>query len=371
MKTTDERKVYLITSSKSIKNFLYRNIDLCKNLKKKNLNYSIININQSKVSNKKYKIINVKSYNQLINIFKKDKKITVINFISKNFNFFYYFRLLKKYDVKLIEIDNIGDIQSSKFFYNFFSYKIYLNFILKIINKLLINFFFKIDYLKKVDILFYCQKKKYFNSNCYRKFFLINSKSYDSLIKKTNNNYDKYIVFLDSCLNHVDRVYYEGYLSEINRKNYYRSLSIALKEFQLFYKKKVIILLHPDSNFFEIKKKLLEFKIVQFDTQKYILQSSLVLFHESSSVLDAVFIGKKIINLQSSFMGRYFDYRNKLYSEKICIPSLNIDFINQEKISVINKRLKNNNYNNYIKSNLFCSANKKGIDQIINQIQKI
>ena len=130
--------------------------------------------------------------------------------------------------------------------------------------------------------------------------------------------------------------------------------------------------MHPKTNEQVVKKYIKNFKIAKFETQKYIINAHTILFHESSSVLDAIILKKRIINLQSSIMGSYYRNRNNYYPKKIKIPVIqmeNLNEITKEKLDIFFKK-KTSLYNNYIKnfinfnvndySNLF--INKKKIN---------
>ena len=103
-----------------------------------------------------------------------------------------------------------------------------------------------------------------------------------------------------------------------------------------------------------LKKNLRNIKIISNNTNKYILGSRLVFFHESSVVVTALMLKKKIINLQSQTMGKYYNFRNNIYTKKINIPSINIDediSLLQIKRKIMKSNIKYKNYFNNFQNN--------------------
>ena len=116
----------------------------------------------------------------------------------------------------------------------------------------------------------------------------------------------------------------------------------------------------------KLKKK---FKCVLRQTEKYIYKADVVVFFESSTIINAILLKKKIINLNSSLMGDYYFKRNNLYKKLINIYQIDLDNFsiqNMSKINMIlNKKIKN--YDKYIKSEI---VNEPNISLFV-QIRKI
>ena len=222
--------------------------------------------------------------------------------------------------------------------------------------------------------------------NFLNKVFKVNFRAYDDLIKKTKRQQEKYIVFLDSGFDHGDVIIQQGPHTEENRLKYYFLLRKILIQFQKLYNKKTIICLHPKTDEKIVKKYIKDIKLIKFQTQNYILKAQMVLFHESSAVLDAIFLKKKIVCLQSDIMGEYYNKRNKYYPTKAKMPSIRMENYEKIKKTEIEFFFKNRKklYENFLKNfvtpnrNKFI-ANKKnkknygprpGYEQIINIIEK-
>jgi hypothetical protein len=103
-------------------------------------------------------------------------------------------------------------------------------------------------------------------------------------------------------------------------------------------------------------------KIIKGKTDFYVKKAKLLLFHESSSVLDAIILNKKIINLQSALMGKYFQYRNELYNKEIKLKKIKLEdkFINIKEINTQQQKV----YKSFIKFNL--TNNIKQYNQLKN-----
>ena len=72
----------------------------------------------------------------------------------------------------------------------------------------------------------------------------------------------------------------------------------------------------------------------KYQTEKYILNSYLLLFHDTSSIFSGILLKKKIINLKSNSMGSYANKRAEFYMKKIKFVRHDI-----EKKLFINKKI--------------------------------
>jgi hypothetical protein len=290
----------------------------------------------------------------------------VISFISlgKEFKYFKILRLLKKNDVRLIQNNSIGVSKKLKI-YN----------MKKFLKKKFSFFFFRflvlINYLPRIDLLFETSKESISNINnqlgrkiskiakildiAYIKDIQhVNFRAYESNINNLHEISEKYIVFLDGGYDHPDVIMHEQKQSAENRKKYYYYLDKILNLLAKFYNKKVIFCAHPKVNENQIKKffKSKKIKIVKFKTKYFILRAFLVIMHESSSVFDALILKKRIINLNSTLMGRFYYDRNKFFPERVNIPSYIMEDYQRIEKSSIDKYFlnKTNLYDNYLKN---------------------
>ena len=111
---------------------------------------------------------------------------------------------------------------------------------------------------------------------------------------------------------------------------------------------------------------------MKFKTNQIIKDSFIVLFHEFSSILDAIIYGKKIISLDSTLLGKYLQNRVGTYSRLFGIKSLNLEKQYSLKKNTLLKELNLNNkkIKKYIKSNLVTDKNKLGKHKVIEVIKK-
>lgn len=100
------------------------------------------------------------------------------------------------------------------------------------------------------------------------------------------------------------------------------------------FKKDVLVCLHPSSNL-KIYKKYFSNRVIKIGmTQKLISQSSLVLAHESSLIIDSINLSKPIIILKSENLGNFINERCLRYINIFKLVHINID---QNKNVLINK----------------------------------
>ncbi len=378
-----------------------------------NLNYIINKKNNFKDKNyikkffpKNLIIFRPKSYFELES-FLKERQIIVFNGLGRDIKYFYTLYILKKFNCKILLNLTIGYTGQGNNFYFDKNNKIknflkYLKFIyLKKIVYFLFRFLVLINIFPKIDILFEGSKN---NVKIYKNYIThkikkkipwldityvkeikhVNFRSYEELVKKIPHLEDKYIVFLDSNFDHGDAVKFQGEQSADSRKKYYFYLKKVLNKISNLYKKKIVICLHPNTNTQNFKKHIninKNVKIVKYKTSYYITKADLVLFHESSIILDAIFLRKKIINLRSSLMGKYFVNSNKKYSKLVKIPYINLNNYEHIDKNYINKFFKNkkNLYQSYLKNFLTFNINDienlndknlNGSEQIISTIKK-
>jgi hypothetical protein len=329
-------------------------------------------------------IFEPKTYIELNNFLAKKKLITFLS-IGRDISFFRILYLLKKNKCIIAINHSIGYYRDKKFFLKKNNLIIFFQFLIK---KKLSFIFFRIlvflNYLPKVDIIFEGSKenkkiydnlydRKYFkwlNFNYIQKVVHVNFRGYDNIIDKINLTKieNKYIVFIDSGFDHPDVLIQEGKHTSEQAKVYYSLLKQTLIKISNIYKKEIIICLHPKTNLFSVQKYLKGIKIVKFRTLYYIFKSFMVLYHNSSLVLDAIFLNKKIINLQSDVMGKFYIVQNKLFSDKFKSPVLNMNNFINNKIAKINFQSNMMNTSNFIKK--YMTVDIKSFKKIIKNNSK-
>ena len=187
---------------------------------------------------------------------------------------------------------------------------------------------------------------------------------------------EKYIVHCNAEMNGPHEIETRGRLSENNVKNHYFHLRKFLSKLSSDYKKPVVVCVHPnikkkDLNDFKKSKYLKGFKIVQFKTKYYLYKSFLVTSFDSSSIVDAAILRKRIIGLWSRFMDINQIEHSKTYPKLIGYQRINFENFNYDKknlLKLLNKNLIK--YNSFIKNYHCHKKNIKGIDEIISIIKR-
>ena len=314
-------QIYLVNS-----NFKY----------KKRVNYKKLKIFGLK---KKINLINFKSKKQYEMLFQKKRF-----YIWNNFNFanIYIHRLIKKYNKIQIIISNIGNLQwQSQYSKNNILRSINI-ILLKFLIKFYLVLLIKLKLIKKIDIRFQSDKKLNEKKEgiFVKKSIKINSRLYDYFKNKKIYNNRKYITHIDLNLDHQDDVAIRGKLHERDKKDHYECLNKTLFKLSKLYRKPVIVCIHPMYNLKNTQKNFPNFKVVKYKTREMIEQSEIVTFFDSSSIFDAVYLGKKIIALQNIRTGNAIVEKTNKYVSLLDLPFLDIHNFSEIKRKEIENQFK-------------------------------
>lgn len=291
--------------------------------------------------------------------FFNDKKIIVFNNLGTTFNYFKIYLILKKFNVKLLLLLNLGDIGITET--NIYSRIFLITNILKKFEKFIYKIFIFLKIFPQIEIYFHTDKNivnkinykikskskniltSIFNLSIIKKAILVN-------VRKNNHKVSKnYITFVDSNFFHPDRIKRDPIFNQYDAKNYFNKLEYLLGKVKKKFKKKIIICLHPSSNEKLYKKHLKDFKLVKNESQKMISNSYITFFHESSLIIDSMILNKPIILLKSKFLGRFMSYRIEKYLYKYKLNFINIDLDYNEISNHVEKlnvsKLVNSKYN--------------------------
>lgn len=352
------------------------------NFKKKK---EIIISKQIKRKLKEFKIFFPESENQFLDYF-KNKKTVIINAIPKHFSYLKIFFLLNKIknNSKQIILSNIGQVQGSwsnldnKLNTNYL--KIYLN------NKIcpkVISFLSNLDLIPKIDIRFY-SNKNYLRSikNSFLKNFLykhgffytkkiipVNSKFFDEYRKTKIRKIEKLITHIDLDLDYRHKIDKNKNYNLQSINNHYKALNLFLLKLKKIFKKKVVVSIHPKYDLNKIQKKFPGFKVVKYRTKELIQNSFLVTDFGSSALLDAIFLNKNIISLNSPFMR----YKNNVYSNFLNLSEHSIINSNQLNKKKLTKefRINKKKYLNLLNDRHIVNKNNYGYKVIISETNKL
>lgn len=369
--------------NRNFKNFFLVN---CENINffKKN----IYNYNYNFEEKKNFKIFNPKSTDELL-IFCKNKNVTVINNFGRDFGSLRLHLILKKLKIHQVMISNIGNISTGTKYNFFHPILLVKEYFVRDFFKKFILFLIIIKFISQIQIRFISGnltlnkiKKNIFKNFLYRNNFFyvkkiipINSRSYDYFLTKKNSLSEDYIVHLDAYLNYKHETDVRGALPDHIIDKHYFYLNNFLERLSNSYKKEVIVCVHPKYNLNYHQNYFKKFRSVQFQTRKYVYKSFLVCNFDSSAIIDAVVLKKKIIGLTSTFMGDNEFRHSKGWSNNVGYTSMDIikdyNFDSRKILKVMKSSIFN--YDQFLKNYHIVdertSSNKiiiKGIKEIMN-----
>lgn len=354
---------------KKYKKFYFINCHNIFNKKKLQINYSFYR-------KKNIIFFNPKNVSDLKKFLSKDK-IFLINNLTYKFEHFFFHFLVSKQNIFQISVDNIpifSNYKSDNWDHVNFLTKIrflYRKKFQKIIYRILII----LRIINQIDILYVSRKDLYKKYNlAYNKKSLL-LKKYKSVkitsiripsFPKTKKSSNKYITLLDSNILHPDMLRRGHLINNAKVKEYFIFLKNYLTNLRKVFKKEIIICLHPSSNHLLYKNHLSGFKMYKHKTNKYIVNSFLVLFHGSSTMFNAIMLKKNIINLKSEIMGAFRDARRYYYLKRFKLVVHDIEKnIKIEKKTLIDELKRNiKSYDKFMKL-YYTKENSLPIEQII------
>ena len=317
-----------------------------------------------------------------------DKNLIAIHGLGRGFPELKVHLLLKKYKIKFVQVSNIGNIQGV--------YKTLKGSFLKglwekvrhdyshNLTVLLSNF----GLIKKIEIRFVTDSRMieyrknnekflqkifhYLNLHFAKELIIVNSRSFDQIKEQNITVSEDLIILLDSPFNNYQYVTWRGILDKKTLDNHYYQMRIFLKNLSNIYNKKIVICIHPSENLEIAKKNYPEFEVVQNKTRENVFKAFIVLFHDSSAVIDAILLKKKIIALTSNFMDQNQIEGIDGYVNRVGMLKMGID--NEMKINKDDLLLKleenTENYSNFIKSRIAPDGSNIGYEKIIKTLKK-
>ncbi len=381
------------TFSKIINNFekiFILDIHNLKTFKNKNdLDKNIIN---ELFPNSNIKFSSPRNFLELIK-FLKNKKIIALHMFGTSYNEIVLNFFLRFFDIKFFQINNIGNVQYGSYSISNnktlgvisylkknLSHKITVFLSnLGIIHKINMRFISNSDYFKYKKLSIKNKIFNFFNLSYVNSLILINSRSYDIFLENKLAVDDSLITVLDEQLNEPQWTRYRKRFNNEQINLHYNKFNSYLKKLSIILNKEVIICIHPSDDL-EYKQKIFkEFKVVKFQTRENIYKSFLVVFFESSAIIDAILLNKNITTVQSSILDKNQIASGIHYVNELSAPISNIDImseINFDKNYLIEKKIIKSsselkkNYNNYIKKYI-CADRKNltGVGKIVEMIK--
>jgi len=332
-----------ITPTYNLDRYIDLNKDLYHNLQKEYKKIYIISCHKLVFKNskilkkniKEYKYIKLfepRTYLELERYLKKNKDMVLMNNISPKFYHFRIFYSLSKFNNIQISLDNVGNF-SSYYIENWINvstsnkiYFLYLKKIAHIAFRILTN----LGIFKQIDIHFETRldlKNNFQNglSSKIKKIIPFFKTRYKKIEKislrnsqidkiKLKNISEKYITYIDESFDDGDGTVRQKNSDFLKNKNkYYLDLKTYLYSIQKIFKKKLIICVHPKSDLDFYRLLFAEITVVKYKTDYYIQNSYLCIFHNSSAIINALLLNKKIICIQSSLMSIYAFNRTEMF----------------------------------------------------------
>ena len=177
-------------------------------------------------------------------------------------------------------------------------------------------------------------------------------------------------IFIESCCSCT--VLYGGFGNEATIGKHYYYLNKLINNFSNMYNKEVVVCISPYDNL-ELKKKYFpNLEVVQFQTPENVHKAFLVLFMDSSAIVEAIFHKKRILTLISNFSGENVIDHSLRWAKRVGFLRINIE----DELKINNNKLLSKlddakkNYSNYIKSYLAPDENNIGCEKIIKTLKE-
>ncbi len=368
-----QRNLYNYISSQ-FKEFYIVNVD---NLKffSKSLNYKF----SEELRNipKNIFLINLKNSSDFEK-FVSDKNLVIINNFGKSFKDLKIHMLIKRKNILQIQFKNIGNIQMDQIVSktNLFLTLNYLIFE-KLFQKIT-TFLSCLNIINKIDICFISNKLIYEKSKIsklnkfsfIKEFLLVNSKFQDEI--ETEDLSNKYIVHLDYYLNYNHETILRGNLDSKKLKEHHDCVQRFLLIAQKKLKKEVVIAVHPMYPTEYFQNFYSDFKIVKYKTAELIKDADLVTFFDSSAIVNAVLLNKKIIQLSSKHMNKNSQYHSTIYQKKLGLPKVEITNFYEDTFEKIYNQstFDNDLLKSYVSNFHLLDNHEKGRNKIVKIIKE-
>ncbi len=316
------------------------------------------------------------------------KTLIGINMMGTTFRCLKIYFLTARHKIKLVQITNVGNIQSNMkilegFFWKGLLYKFSHDYGHKF-TVLLSN----LGLVSKMEIRFTTDNKfieyktkgknflkkifNYFNLHYAKEFILINSRAFDAIKESQIEIEENKIVQLDEMFDNIQWTLLKKKLDQKDIENHYCYLVKLLKNLSSIYKKEVVICIHPSDNL-ELKKKLFaDFKVVKYQTRENIFKAFLVLFFESGAIIDAILLKKRIVTLLSKIMDENQIKHGEDYMKTIGTIRINVEdeitFNKDDFLLKLDKTKKK--YFNFIKNSVAPDGDNISSEKIIKIIKE-
>jgi len=309
-------------------------------------------------------------------LFEKELNAIIINNFGTNLPGIKLLKYLKKFKINFFEINDISNIQIQqklevKFLFKGIKFKLK-----KIYYKLQFFLLSNLNLISKYEILFCSNLKKIENSNKsffnYKKIIKINSRAFDILNSEKPKIKEDKIVLLDDHFGHPSSLAMRGELNEEDIKHHYQYLNAFLKILSKEFNKEIIICIHPKDDL-KLKKKLFSnYKVLKYQTREKIIESFIVVFFESTAIIDAILFKKNIITVFSKFMDKSVRNASNQFKDNFKLPQIELNKnIRIDKSQLLNEfnnsRMK---FESFISNYIQIDGDNFGYKKIIDNLKK-
>jgi len=326
--------------------------------------------------------------------FLKRKKIVGISYISPTYSNLLLHLIMSFFDIVLIQIQNVGHHQVISQKGLNITKKILFFYLNDRLSRKITSFLTIIGIFKKVQIRFVSNTKTLFfrkenflkkireklNLFYVKEFILVNSRSYDIVTENIFPIEKKYIVVLDEQLNDPQYLRFRNKYSDEQIQKHYFNFNNYLKKLSQDLQKEVVITLHPQDDLNYKKNIFNEFNVVKFRTREFIFKSYLIIFFESSAIIDALILNKNIVSVKSNIfdinlageVDRYAKLLNLSYLEIDNFPHSQLNEKNlMEKGIIKSNDVLKNDYKEFLETYVCRETDKSlGYQKIIDEINR-
>lgn len=323
------------------------------------------------------------------------KKIVGISFgFGKNYSDLLINFIMGIFDIQHVQIQNVGNAQVISDKGTNFLKKFFYFYLRDTLSRKVTSFLSILGILQKIQIRFVSNSKtqifrqnnfltkvrKKFNLFNVKEFILVNSRSYDIINENLFTVEKNYIVVLDEQLNEPQYLRFRNKYSEEDIEKHYYNFNRYLKKLSEDLKKEVVITVHPYDDL-EYKKKIFkDFNVVKFRTREFIYKSYLVIFFESSAIVDALLLNKNITSVKSRIFDTNLSGEVDRFVKQLNLSYLNIDQpidkqLNEENLIELgiikSEDILKKNYKEFLELYVCRNADTKpGYKKVIEEINK-
>jgi len=302
----------------------------------------------------------------------------IINAFSRTFSCFPLLFFLRIKKIPQIVIANFGNLQKKSMIFKDINLKFIIYYFFNVLPKKISTILAILGILSKVEYRYTSYKQYYINfkkKNKFYRFFsyykeiiFVRSNVYESIYNCRLDN--KYILLLD-MYPHYFQLRKHVKISKKKVDIHYKRLNLLLNYLKKIFSKKVVVSIHSSYPINFHKKKFPNFDVIKYKTNELISKSFVVVFFNSSAIIHAIRLKKKIVILESEiFKGKVYNsffYKKALNAKSIILKN-EYKFKKKWLLSELSKRIKF--YERYSKEYLGSEFDLPGSDQIYRHIEK-